>query len=293
MDRYWVEPDSPLPAPDQDVPGHPGLIALGRDLSPARLLEAYRQGMFPWYGEGQPVLWWSTNPRMVVFVDEFSPSRSLRRLLRQLATSQRWQVSLDTAFTEVMRACAAPRDDGDGTWITRDIIDAYTGLHQQGFAHSIEVRENGELIGGLYGVSIGRMFFGESMFTRRSNASKCAFAVLVQLLRQHGFTMVDCQQSTRHLGSLGGRELPRHAFLAHVARLVSLPAPDWQTMQPAWPACRADDARTDGAEATRNSDPTHATASHRQGACAHREHEDLKTCTAPLRRHNRGITPHE
>lgn len=235
MNHYWVEPDMPLPAPGKDVPGYPGLIALGRDLGPTRLLEAYRQGIFPWYSEGQPVLWWSTDPRMVVFVDAFQPSRSLRRLLKQLAVSQHWQISLDTAFTEVMRACAAPRDDEGGTWITEDIISAYTALHQRGFAHSVEVRENGDLVGGLYGVSIGRMFFGESMFARRSNASKCAFAVLMALLRSHGFEMVDCQQSTRHLGSLGGRELPREEFLARIARLVALPAPDWRAMRPAWP----------------------------------------------------------
>ncbi|MDO4233254.1 MAG: leucyl/phenylalanyl-tRNA--protein transferase [Lautropia sp.] len=243
MNDHWVEPDMPLPRPERDVPGYPGLIALGRDLGPARLLEAYRQGIFPWYSDGQPVLWWSTDPRMVVFVDEFQPSRSLRRLLKQLADRQHWQLSLNTAFTEVMRACAAPRDEQGGTWITEDIIRAYTALHRRGLAHSVEVRENGELIGGLYGVSIGRMFFGESMFTRRSNASKCAFAALMALLREHGFEMVDCQQSTRHLGSLGGRELPRAQFLARIARLVNLPAPDWQAMQPVWPtqwpACAA------------------------------------------------------
>lgn len=235
MKRHWVEPGAPLPPPCADVPGHPGLIALGRDLGPARLLEAYAQGMFPWYSEGQPVLWWSPDPRMVVFVDEFRPARSLRRLLRQRAADGLWQISLDTDFTAVMHACAAPRDAGGGTWITDDIIDAYTGLHRRGLAHSLEVREAGELVAGLYGVAIGRMFFGESMFTRRSNASKCAFAALMQLLARHGFEMVDCQQSTRHLGSLGGRELSRHDFLARIRHLLALPAPDWQRMTPCWP----------------------------------------------------------
>lgn len=271
MNRHWIEPDTPLPSPRQDVPGHPGLIALGRDLSPARLLEAYCQGIFPWYSEGQPVLWWSPDPRMVVFVDEFRPSRTLRRLLRQLRHGQHtapepvqvqarpdprvaqdplmapkgtaspqqppaWRVSLDGDFEAVMRACAAPRDADGGTWITEDIITAYVGLHRAGFAHSIEVHEGADLIAGLYGVAIGRMFFGESMFTRRSNASKCAFAVLMQLLRQQGFELVDCQQSTRHLGSLGGREISRDAFLAQVDRLIRLPGPDWSSLRVEWPA---------------------------------------------------------
>ena len=207
MIRYWVEADTPLPAADRDVPGYPGLIALGADLGPDRLVEAYSQGLFPWYSAGQPVLWWSPDPRMVVFVDEFSPSRSLRRLLARLANSgqpgpaasvsphspqgtsaqdntaaPRWQITLDTAFADVMRACAEPRPGQDGTWITPAIQAAYTALHQRGLAHSLEVREDGQLIAGLYGVSIGRMFFGESMFTRRPNASKCAFATLMHLL---------------------------------------------------------------------------------------------------------------
>lgn len=235
MNRYWVEPGTPLPAPHADVPGHPGLIALGRDLGPTRLLEAYCQGMFPWYSEGQPVLWWSPDPRMVVFVDEFRPSRTLHRLLRQRHADSRWQIGLDTGFEAVMRACAAPREPDGGTWITDDIIAAYTGLHRSGLAHSLEVREDGELIAGLYGVAIGRMFFGESMFTRRSNASKCAFAVLMHLLGQHGFEMVDCQQSTRHLGSLGGRDIRRDEFLTRIGRLIALPAPDWRSMVPCWP----------------------------------------------------------
>lgn len=262
MIRYWVEADTPLPAADRDVPGYPGLIALGADLGPDRLVEAYTQGLFPWYSAGQPVLWWSPNPRMVVFVDEFSPSRSLRRLLTRLAasghpgpasslspsaplgaptqdppTAPRWQITLDTAFAEVMQACAEPRSGQDGTWITPAIQAAYTALHQRGMAHSLEVREDGQLIAGLYGVSIGRMFFGESMFTRRPNASKCAFATLMHLLAAHGLPLVDCQQSTRHLGSLGGRDISRADFLAYIRPLLAAPAPDWQAMARdiAWP----------------------------------------------------------
>ena len=241
MIRHWVDPDTPLPPADQDVPGHPGLIALGADLGPHRLVEAYSHGLFPWYTSGQPVLWWSPDPRMVVFTGEFSPARTLRRLLRQLhgraPGAPAWHITLDTAFTRVMQACAEPRPGQEGTWITPAIQAAYTALHQRGLAHSLEVREDGQLIAGLYGVSIGRMFFGESMFTRRPNASKCAFATLMHLLASHGFPLVDCQQSTRHLGSLGGRDISRADFLVHIRPLLAAPAPDWQAMARdiAWP----------------------------------------------------------
>lgn len=257
MNRYWIDVDTPLPAPGADVPGYPGLVALGADLSAARLIEAYTQGMFPWYSDGQPVLWWSPDPRMVLFVDEFRPSRSLRRLLKQLhqqasspgheaagpeaanrpaGVAPGWRLSLDRAFEAVMRQCASPRDEEGGTWITEDIIRSYGELHCQGLAHSVEVWEGGSLIGGLYGVAIGRMFFGESMFTRRPNASKCALAALVQLLRQQGFRLVDCQQATRHLRSLGGRTLPRQSFLSLLPSLLAQPAPDWSALQLHWPS---------------------------------------------------------
>ena len=250
MIRHWVDPDTPLPPADQDVPGHPGLIALGADLGPHRLVEAYSHGLFPWYTSGQPVLWWSPDPRMVVFTGEFSPARTLRRLLRQLhgraPGAPAWHITLDTAFTRVMQACAEPRPGQEGTWITPAIIAAYTGLHALGLAHSLEVWEAAptgtapaafdddaprpQLIAGLYGVSLGRMFFGESMFTRRPNASKCAFATLMHLLVQHGFPMVDCQQSTRHLGSLGGRDISRAEFLARIQPLLRQPGPDWHAV---------------------------------------------------------------
>ncbi len=250
MIRHWVDPDTPLPPAGQDVPGHPGLIALGADLGPHRLVEAYSHGLFPWYTSGQPVLWWSPDPRMVVFTGEFSPARTLRRLLRQLhgraPGAPAWHITLDTAFTRVMQACAEPRPGQEGTWITPAIIAAYTALHALGLAHSLEVWEAAptgtapaafdddaprpQLIAGLYGVSLGRMFFGESMFTRRPNASKCAFATLMHLLVQHGFPMVDCQQSTRHLGSLGGRDISRAEFLARIQPLLRQPGPDWHAV---------------------------------------------------------------
>lgn len=231
----WVEPDQPLPPPESARKDPNGLIAAGRDLSARRLLEAYGQGIFPWYSQGQPVLWWSPDPRMVVFIDEFRPSRSLRRTLRRVDLTGTWTVTLDQAFIQVMQACAAPRNDQDGTWITRDIIEAYHSLHQAGHAHSVEVWAGGLLIGGLYGVSIGRMFFGESMFARVSDASKCAYAALIGMLSQLGFTMVDCQQSTQHLASLGAREITRNQFLVQVRRLRDLPGPDWQEAPIAWP----------------------------------------------------------
>ena len=231
----WVEPGQPLPPPTAALDEPNGLLAAGRDLSPARLLEAYRHGVFPWYTAGQPVLWWSPDPRMVLFVDEFKVSRSLAKTLRRVRREGRWHVGLDLDFEAVMRACAQPRPDQDGTWITREIVAAYVGLHRAGHAHSIEIREDGELVGGLYGVAIGRMFYGESMFARRTDASKCALAVLVALLREHEFTVIDCQQATSHLASLGGREIARGAFLDRVASLVALPPPDWSTMSVAFP----------------------------------------------------------
>lgn len=232
----WVEPGSPLPPASRALQDPNGLLAAGRDLSPQRLLEAYRHGIFPWYTAGQPVLWWSPDPRMVLFVDEFKCTRSLAKTLRRVRREGRWTVELDRDFEAVMRQCAAPRPDQDGTWITPAIVDAYAGLHRAGLAHSVEVREDGELVGGLYGVSIGRMFFGESMFARRTDASKCAIAALVALLRDHGFSVIDCQQATSHLASLGGREIPREAFLDRVATLTAQPSPDWSAMRVSFPA---------------------------------------------------------
>jgi leucyl/phenylalanyl-tRNA--protein transferase len=231
----WIEPNQPLPPPESARVEPNGLVAAGRDLSAKRLLEAYGQGIFPWYSQGQPVLWWSPDPRMVVFVDEFKPSRSLRKTLRRIDLTGSWTVTLNQAFVQVMQACAAPRSGQDGTWITRDIIKAYHALHLAGQAHSVEVWADGQLIGGLYGVCIGRMFFGESMFARVSDASKCAYAALIGMLRRLEFSMVDCQQSTEHLASLGAREIPRTRFLAQLRRLCDLPGPKWQEVKIDWP----------------------------------------------------------
>jgi leucyl/phenylalanyl-tRNA--protein transferase len=231
----WIEADQPLPAARTARAEPNGLVAAGRDLSPQRLLEAYRGGIFPWYSAGQPVLWWSPDPRMVLFIEEFRLTRSLTKTLRRLNRERTWTVSLNTDFEAVMQACAEPRPDQDGTWITPAIIAAYVGLHRAGLAHSVEVRENGELVGGLYGVAIGRMFYGESMFARRTDASKCAFSSLIWLLKTAGFSMIDCQQETSHLASMGGRAISRASFLEEIARLTALPAPDWTSLQVSFP----------------------------------------------------------
>lgn len=201
-------------------------------MSANRLIEAYRRGIFPWFSDGQPVLWWSPDPRMVLELARFKPSRSLLQTSRRVANSGRWTLRMNTAFAAVMRACAAPRDPDGGTWIVDEIVTAYTELHRLGMAQSIEVwNREGSLAGGLYGVSIGKMFYGESMFTRESDASKYALFALVRLLQAEGFHMIDCQQSTAHLASLGAHAVPRTGFLETLNDLIQRPAPDWSTLR--------------------------------------------------------------
>ncbi|USX15769.1 leucyl/phenylalanyl-tRNA--protein transferase [Oxalobacteraceae bacterium OTU3CAMAD1] len=238
----WLERDTPFPDVSQALTSEaPGLLAAGADLSPQRLLMAYRHGIFPWFSEGQPILWWSTDPRMVLMTERFRISDSLKKTLRkverEMAAGGRWQVRFDSAFEDVMRACAAPRRDGPGTWISEDIIDGYTGLHRLGYAHSAEVWLEGELVGGAYGVSIGRMFYGESMFARVTDGSKIALAYLVGFLRRHGVKMIDCQQETGHLASLGAAPIPRAQFLAHLRNNIELPQITvWEPIAPLAPA---------------------------------------------------------
>jgi leucyl/phenylalanyl-tRNA--protein transferase len=198
-----------------------GLLAVGGDLDPARLLDAYRQGIFPWGTiEGQP-LWYSPDPRMVLFPDEFRLSHSLRKILR----GGSFEVRFDHNFAGVMSGCAeTPRPGQDGTWISSEMLAAYTRLHELGWAHSVEVYAEGDLVGGLYGLAIGHMFYGESMFSRRSNASKVAFAHLIRQLTALGIGLIDCQMYTEHLASLGGREIPRALFIDHLQRLTAAPA---------------------------------------------------------------------
>jgi leucyl/phenylalanyl-tRNA---protein transferase len=226
----WLDVNSPFPDVSEALTTDaPGLLAAGADLSPRRLLAAYQRGIFPWFSEGQPILWWSTDPRMVLRTADFKISASLRKTLRKVGRdSARWQVRFDSAFEQVMRACAAPRRDGPGTWISEDIIAGYTALHRQGYAHSSELWLDGELVGGAYGVSIGTMFYGESMFARVTDGSKVALAYLVHFLKLHGVELIDCQQETGHLASLGARPIPRKEFIAHLQKCIVMPQiRDW------------------------------------------------------------------
>jgi len=217
----WLDGDSPFPPLESARREPNGLLAVGGDLTPRRLLEAYRRGIFPWFSEGDPILWWSPDPRMVLFPEELKVSRSLAKVLR----NRPYEVSYDRDFEAVIRACAAPRDGQPGTWITPEMRGAYVRLHQLGYAHSVEVRVDGALAGGLYGVALGRAFFGESMFARARDASKIALVHLVGRLRAEGFGMIDCQMRTGHLASLGAREIPRAEFASRLRELVDYGGP--------------------------------------------------------------------
>lgn len=225
----WVHPDTPLPEAESALANPPGLVAAGMALDTPRLIEAYRKGIFPWYSDGDPVLWWSPAPRMVLMTDELHTSKSLKKYLRQIERQQaRGQfdvmVTTDLAFDAVMQGCASrgqpELERTDQTWITADMKQAYRQWHQFGDVHSVETWINGELVGGLYGVCLGRMFFGESMFSRAPNASKLALVHLVNLLNHRGIPMIDCQMQTEHLASLGARAIDRTVFLAHVRQAV-------------------------------------------------------------------------
>ena len=231
LELFWIPPDSPpqtFPAADHALKEPNGLLAVGGDLSPQRLLCAYGHGIFPWYSEGQPLLWWSPNPRAVLYPGKFHISRSLRKYLRHGG----YVVSFDTAFEEIIAACAAPRRNQPegGTWITPPMQTAYAELHRLGYAHSIEVRIDGELAGGLYGVTLGGVFFAESMFSHRSNASKIALACLARQLHAWGYAMIDCQVRSVHLTRLGSVVIPRPEFLKLLHRYTALPGRDapWQ-----------------------------------------------------------------
>lgn len=205
----WLAPDSlEFPPPEQALTDPNGLLAAGGDLSPARLLAAYRQGIFPWYEEGQPILWWSPQPRIILVPQNVHIARSLRKVLRHGEMT----VTADRCFDQVVTACAGPRRDTDGTWITAEMAEAYETLHQLGYAHSIEVWKSGELVGGLYGIAIGRAFFGESMFSHVSNASKVALVHLARQLGEWGYGLIDCQVETDHLVSMGATSVSRAVF---------------------------------------------------------------------------------
>jgi leucyl/phenylalanyl-tRNA---protein transferase len=221
----WLNEHTPFPPVEGALRSPNGLLAAGGDLSVPRLLEAYHHGIFPWFNPGEPILWWSPDPRMVLIPGEFKVSRSLARVLRNTP----YEVRTDTAFEQVMRSCAAPRDGHHGTWIHDDMIAAYCELHQLGYAHSVEVWMNDKLAGGLYGVGIGRMFYGESMFSDVSNASKIALAHLARQFERWKLPMIDCQMNTPHLASLGAREIPRSEFIARLQELVHCaPINNWE-----------------------------------------------------------------
>ncbi|MBM5571036.1 MULTISPECIES: leucyl/phenylalanyl-tRNA--protein transferase [Deefgea] len=215
----WLDHRHVFPPLTQALKEPNGLLVAGGDLSPQRILAAYRQGIFPWFMPGEPILWWSPSPRMVLYVDEFKVPKSLVKVVRH----RRYQITFDTAFEQVMQGCAAPRGTEAGTWISDEMLAAYTALHEAGFAHSFECWMDGELVGGLYGMALGKMFYGESMFARRSDASKIAFVHAVQWLRANGFAMIDCQMYTDHLARFGAREIDRDEFVAKLKVLLDEP----------------------------------------------------------------------
>ncbi|MGH8752012.1 MAG: leucyl/phenylalanyl-tRNA--protein transferase [Burkholderiales bacterium] len=213
----WLEHDSPFPATSKALREPNGLLAAGGDLSPARLVAAYSQGIFPWFNEDEPILWWSPDPRMVLLPAELRIARSLEKTLRK----NPYAIRADTDFAAVMQGCAGPRRGHPGTWITPFMREAYGELHRQGLAHSVEAWSGGELAGGLYGVALGRVFFGESMFARRTDASKIAFVHLVKQLSRWGYELIDCQMKTAHLSRFGAREIPRREFTRKLAELIN------------------------------------------------------------------------
>jgi leucyl/phenylalanyl-tRNA--protein transferase len=220
---YWLDDDPALfPHPSQALTEPNGLLAAGGDLSPQRLLNAYSLGIFPWYNEDEPILWWSPSPRCVIRPSEFTPSKSLAKLIRK----NKFEVTLDSDFEQVITHCATARTEG--TWINQDMINAYCRLHELGFAHSIECRLNGDLVGGLYGIALGGTFFGESMFSTVSNSSKIAFSFLCEKLTHWGFTLIDCQVHSDHLESLGAYEIPQESFLSNLHDSIAIKTkPEW------------------------------------------------------------------
>jgi leucyl/phenylalanyl-tRNA---protein transferase len=236
---WLADANQPLPethlalGPDSEAPG---LLAAGGELTPQRLTEAYRKGVFPWYSQGEPVLWWSPEPRMVLLTQEFKVSRSFKKTLRQFQKTPGCEVRIDSAFERVIKACAHnPRRAHCGTWIVPEMVQAYSNWHALGHAHSVETWIDGELAGGLYGVSQGAMFFGESMFAYRTDASKIALAALVCFCREHHMPMLDCQQQTEHLASMGGRTLERAEFELLLARNVRQAGPtNWSYAWRLW-----------------------------------------------------------
>ena len=214
----WIETLHDFPSVATALPEPNGLLCVGADLAPETIIAAYSRGIFPWFSDGQPILWWSPEPRMVLFPAEFKRSKSLARTINRGV----FEIRVDTAFADVIAACAEPRTYGGGTWIVPEMRAAYARLHALGVAHSVESWRDGKLVGGLYGLALGRMFFGESMFARESDASKIALVALVDKLRLDGFELIDCQQETRHLASFGARPIARLDFVRRLKELINL-----------------------------------------------------------------------
>jgi len=215
-------PNQNFPALETALTDPDGLLAAGGCLSSQRIINAYKQGIFPWYSPGEPILWWSPNPRLVLFPENLNISRSLRKTIRKCT----FNITYDQSFSQVMQCCAAPREEESGTWISEEMYQAYTQLHQQGIAHSVEAWFEGELVGGLYGIAIGQVFFGESMFHRKTDASKVAFCYLVQQLSEWGYQLIDCQVHTEHLSSLGAEEINRNDFSSLIKQYCSIQPSD-------------------------------------------------------------------
>ncbi len=234
----WLDADDAFPPVERawgDASEAPGLLAAGGGLGVARLRSAYTQGIFPWFSQGQPVLWWSPDPRMVLQVADFRLHRSLKKTLRRFNQTPGCDIRIDTAFETVIRKCAqAPREGQNGTWILDAMVDAYCALHAQGLAHSVETWIDGELVAGLYCVAIGQAVFGESMFSERSDGSKIALCALVAFCLHHGVAQIDCQQNTRHLASLGASPVQRADFVAALAQATQAPALNWQFSPANW-----------------------------------------------------------
>ena len=228
----WLEPGDPFPSVEKawgPASDAPGLLAAGADLSVPTLVQAYKHGIFPWFSEGQPILWWSTDPRMVLQIDTFRLHRSLKKKIQKFAADPHCDIRFDTAFNQVIDACAkVSRKGHPGTWIVPEMVEAYVRFHEAGYAHSVETWINGELVGGLYCVAIGHAVYGESMFTRVTDGSKIALAALVCYCREHAITMVDCQQETNHLASLGAAPVPRSAFVLRTQQACQMSPIAWQ-----------------------------------------------------------------
>lgn len=236
----WLAPGQDFPPVNQAWGGRspaPGLLAAGGTLNARTLQRAYSQGIFPWFSEGQPILWWSPEPRMILIPSEFRLHPSLRKTLQKFRKTEGCEIRIDTAFEQVIQACSlSPREGQSGTWIVPDMIAAYIDLHRAGLAHSVETWINGKLVGGLYCVALGKSVFGESMFSRTTDASKTALAALVCFCGHHAIRQIDCQQNTRHLASLGAREISRDLFIKQVATGITQPAPIWQFDARYWQA---------------------------------------------------------